>query len=657
MRVRWLAIVVALGAICFPGPGVQAAGGTFKLDDLARMVRVEDAQISPDGKQIVVLVEHPDLKKDTYRGELVLVDVASGSRRTLTQDRDEVGSARWSPDGMQLAFTAPQGEGKDAKDQVWLLPMNGGEARPLTKAPNGVEEYAWRPDGKAIAYLTPDDPSWKKAAQSHHDLFVVGDNDFLAQKPPVSSHIWLQNLDGGKPQRLTHGSWSVVGNLSWSADGKYLAFDRLPDAYQGHFLHGRSAVLDMASRQISIIGNAWTGNPIFARRSNALAYFTGKNGSLAVQNQPMVADGPRAGVPFAADLDRDVQWMAWMPQPDALALSAADRLARALWIASRSGALRRIDLGDVEFGGGSVANDGAIAFTGSSARDPGELYYLAPGASSAKRLTDYNAWVAQLLLGESREFTWHNGGFEEDGVVTYPTGYVKGRRYPLALEIHGGPTQASSSAGFDPIAQELAAHGFVVLQPNYRGSDNLGFKYAEAMIGPRVYIGAGSDVAAGTRALEATGIIDTSRVGVSGWSGGGWMTSWMITNYPNMWKAAMSGAAVDDCVLQYSLEDVTDYLPALFGGLTPWSSEGMAAYRKNSPISYAGNVRAATLILSDTGDYRVPEPEAYEFYKALRDMHRTVEFVAIPAYGHFPRDPVRYIDTLKRWTGWLETHV
>jgi dipeptidyl aminopeptidase/acylaminoacyl peptidase len=657
MRVRSLAVVFGIMAICSPVCGARAAAKTFTLDDISRIVRVEDAQISPDGKKIVVVVEHADLKKDAYNGELVLVDAASGARRTLTQDRDEVGSPRWSPDGAQLAFTAPQGEGKDAHDQVWVLPMDGGEARAVTKAPNGVEEYAWRPDGKAIAYLTPDDPSWKKAAQHHHDLFVVGDNDFLTQKPPVSSHIWLQPLDGGKAQRLTHGSWSVAGNLSWSADGKQIAFDRLPDAYGGHFLHGRAAVLDLASKQITLIGNTWTGNPVFARNGDALVYFTGKNGSLAVQNQLMLADGPHAGSPLASQLDRDVQWMAWIPGSDALALSAADHLSRDLWIAPRGGALRRIDLGGVEFGGGSVANDGAIAFTGSSARDPGELYYLGPGGSSPKRLTDYNAWVADLPLGETREFAWSHDGFDEDGVLTYPVGYVKGKRYPLALEIHGGPTQAASDAGFDPIAQELAAHGFVVLQPNYRGSDNLGFTYADAMIGPRVYIGAGSDVAAGTRALEATGIIDTSRVGVSGWSGGGWMTSWMITNYPNLWKAAVSGAAVDDCVLQYSLEDVTDYLPALFGGLTPWNAAGMAAYRKNSPISYAGNVRAATLILSDTGDYRVPEPEAYEFFKALRDMHRTVEFVAIPAYGHFPRDPVRYIDTLKRWTGWLEAHV
>jgi dipeptidyl aminopeptidase/acylaminoacyl peptidase len=383
----------------------------------------------------------------------------------------------------------------------------------------------------------------------------------------------------------------------------------------------------------------------------------GKDGSSAVQSELVLTNGfgSMQHTVIAPAVDRDVQWFAWMPD-GRIAFSAANRIGDDLWIASRSGAIRSVDLGGVDFGGGSVARDGAIAFTGATSSDPGELYYLAPGATMPKRLTSYNTWISDLQLGPTREFTWRNDGFDEDGVLTYPVAYVQGKKYPLALVIHGGPTQAASTAAFSPLVQDLAAHGYIVLQPNYRGSDNLGFRYADAMIGPKVYIGAGSDVAAGVRALEATGSVDSSRVGVSGWSGGGWMTSWLITNYPSMWKAAVSGAAVDDCVLQYSLEDVTDYLPALFGGLTPWNPDGMAAYRKNSPITYVGNVKAATLILSDTGDYRVPEPEAYEFFKALRDQHKTVEFVAIPAYGHFPTDPVRSIDTYKRWAGWLETH-
>jgi dipeptidyl aminopeptidase/acylaminoacyl peptidase len=662
-----------LALLCFSALLLAAAPQKpFSLDDAARIVSLSGAQISPDGKKIAVVVSRPDLKSDKNRSQLALVDVASGAMRVLTPTRDEVDAPQWSQDGSQLAFIAPLGEGKDAKPQVWVLPMDGGEARVVTNAENGVDDYSLRPDGKAIAYITRDTPADKKALDEHHDLFVVGDQDFLSHAAPVPLHLWFKELsESAKPRRLNSGRTTDSGPISWSADGKLVAFERGPDPYSpAHFLHDRAVVIDVASGREQAVGTGYNSDATFAPSGSMLAYGVGKNGSSAVQTQLVVSQGASgAAHPLAPEVDRDAQWHAWMPDAKAIAFSAANGTSRDLWIARLDGAVKQIDLGDAQFEDGSVAKDGAIAFVGSSPDDPSELYYLAPGTHALKQLTSENAWIAkERTLGKTVEFKWTNDGFQEDGVLTYPVGFrqaqpdksqaqpdkTQAQRYPLALVIHGGPTQASSSVGFSSLVQDLANHGMFVLQPNYRGSDNLGFTYADAMIGPEVYVGAGRDVAAGTRALEATGMIDTSRVGVSGWSGGGWMTSWLITNYPDMWKAAVSGAAVDDAVVQYSLEDVTDYLPALFGGLTPWKGNGLAAYKRNSPITYVRNVRTPTLILTDTGDYRVPEPEAFEFYKALRDMGKTVQLVAIPAYGHFPSDPVRRIDTYKRWAGWLE---
>jgi dipeptidyl aminopeptidase/acylaminoacyl peptidase len=631
------------------------------LDDVRNIVSLSDAQIAPDGKKIAVVVSRVDLKGDKSPSKLELVDIATGASRVLTPTREKIGSPQWSQDGAQLAFVAPSGEGKDAKPQVWILPMGGGEARAVTSAENGVEDYSLRPDGKAVAYITEDTRRDKKARDQHHDLFVVGDNDYLSQSAPVPSHLWTQEIsEHAKPQRLTSGRATEMGPLSWSSNGRLIAFERGPDAYgMAHFLHDRAVVVDVESRAQQALGASYNTNATFAPSGSQIAYLIGKNGSSAVQNELVAATDPSARAhPVAPELDRDVQWFAWMPHANALALSAANGTNFDLWIAALGEGPKRVDLGDAQFQGGSIAGDGGIAFVGSSSEDPSELYYLAPGTHAVKKLTDENGWIAKdRTVGATREFRWTNEGFDEDGALTSPVGYQSGRKYPLALVIHGGPTQASSSVGFSSLVQELANHGMFVLQPNYRGSDNLGFKYAYAMIGPEVYVGAGRDVVAGVKALEATGMIDSSRVGVSGWSGGGWMTSWLITNYPRMWIAAMSGAAVDDCVVQYSLEDITDYLPTLFGGLTPWRGNGMAAYKRNSPITYVANVRTPTLILSDTSDYRVPEPEAYEFYKALRDQGKTVQFVAIPAYGHFPSDPVRRIDTYKRWAGWLEKYL
>jgi dipeptidyl aminopeptidase/acylaminoacyl peptidase len=310
----------------------------------------------------------------------------------------------------------------------------------------------------------------------------------------------------------------------------------------------------------------------------------------------------------------------------------------------------------MDFGGGTVAQNGAVAFVASRARHPGELFYLPPNLSNPRELTDYNAPIARLDLAPSTEFTWHNDGFTEDGVLTYPLGYVRGRKYPLALVIHGGPTDGASTVSFSALNQILAAAGFFVLQPNYRGSDNLGYKYATAIIGSRPIVGVGSDVYAGTKALLATGMIDSSRVGASGWSAGGWTTSWLITHYP-LYKAAVTGAAIDDAAMQATFSQINDYAPILFGGLTPWSSRGMQVYRQNSPVTFAKNVTAATLILSDTNDPRVPTPQSYEFFEALRAYGKNVEFIAIPAYGHHPADPDRNKAIDQVWANWLMEHL
>ena len=219
-------------------------------------------------------------------------------------------------------------------------------------------------------------------------------------------------------------------------------------------------------------------------------------------------------------------------------MSADDRVIHGLWRVSNDGRSKRFDLGELNFEGGSVAADGAIAFIGNSAKRPSELYYLGPSASTPKPLTSYNDSIANLDLAPSRELTWHNDGFDEDGVLTYPIGYESGKKYPLVLVIHGGPTIGASIMSFSPLVQVLAAHGFFVLQPNYRASDNLGYAYADAIVGENPSFGAGSDCYAAARAAIATGMIDPSRVGASGWSAGGWMTSWLLTHY-DLFKAQL----------------------------------------------------------------------------------------------------------------------
>jgi dipeptidyl aminopeptidase/acylaminoacyl peptidase len=630
-----------------------ALAAVFTFDDYFKIVSVSDPQISPDGKQAVIVVGHVDEKKDRTLHELVLVNTATGEQRVITHDRDDASSPRWSPGGDRLAFIDVAGSGDAAQAQVWVMPMNGGDARPVTTARNGVETYAWRPDGKAIAYSSPDTPTNEAEIERHDDLFQVVDDSFATRAAPVPSHLWLQML-GGNAERLTEGTFSVYPDqLSWSSDGRYIAFDRQQFAGFDGIFHSHAAVLDVSGKQITELDDRWSWLSVFSPRGDRVAYSVSRQGPPAIFNDLGIASAGGTRIKNAAPaLDRDVDFIAWQPGGDGLLVAANDRVTHALWRVSSNGKAERLDLGDLNFESGSVAGDGAVAFVGNDARRPSELYYLAPGASAPKRLTSYNDFIANLDLAPSRELTWHNDGFEEDGVLTYPVGYQSGRKYPLVLVIHGGPTIGASTTSFNSLVQILAARGFFVLQPNYRASDNFGFAYADAIVGENPSFGAGSDCYAAARAAIATGMIDPARVGVSGWSAGGWMTSWLITHY-DLFKAAVTGAAVDDTVMQATLSQINTYMPVLFGGLTPWSPRGMEAYRRNSPVTYAQDAKGPTLILSDTTDPRAPTPQAYEFYAALRGYGKTVQFVAIPAVGHHPSDPIRNRAIDRVWVDWF----
>lgn len=634
-----------------------ATARPFSFDEYDRIVGVSDARISPDGKSILIVVGHVDAEKDRTLRELVVVDAGTGARRTITTGTNRASDPQWSPDGSEISYVAAAGKGEDAVAQVFVMPASGGAAHPVTHSKYGVEEYAWRPDGKAIAYLTPDAPPNEADVKRHEDLFHVGDDSYLTHAPPTSTHLWVQTLDGSGAQRITQGSWSIYPDaLSWSASGKQIAFEREPSGRYDAVVQLRTAIVDVATKRVTVLGKRWSWMSAFAPRGNRVA-FSQARGLPLIHNDLTVTQLGGATIGNAApSLDRDVDFITWLPDGKSLLVGADDRVTHALWKIDADGGVRRIALHGVLFGGGTVANNGAVAFVGSTPAHPDELYYLDPSLGRLKRLTNYNDAIAALHLAPTREFTWHNDGFLEDGALTYPLGYVRGKKYPLALVIHGGPTDGASTASFSPLAQVLAAHGFFVLQPNYRGSDNLGFRYAQAIVGDNPAFGAGSDCYAGARALIATGMIDPARVGVSGWSAGGWMTSWLITHYP-LFKAGVTGAAIDDVILQATLSEIDSYMPILFGGLTPWSPKGHAAYVRNSPLTYAQNDNAATLILSDTTDPRAPTPQAYEFFSKLRAYGKNVQFMAAPAYGHHPSDPDRNRAIDKTWAAWLIDHL
>jgi dipeptidyl aminopeptidase/acylaminoacyl peptidase len=639
----------------------------FGIDRLGQLVRVADPQISPDGKSIVAVVSRPNYDDNRYDADLVLIDVATRKQRVLTHDRRGVSFPRWSPNGDRLAFLATVG----TSAQVFVMSMSGGDPAQATKVPAGVQQFTWRPDGEALAFAATDEAPKKTGEERHNDVFEVGNNDFLTTSAPRPTHLWLVPAAGGEPRRLTSGTWTLpvshppsspASPIEWSPDGKSIAFVKVVDPYSGNADQSSIQILDVASGSArAVTGRSrHEGYPLFSPNGSQLVYWFPRDGqSKNVNEINLVRVSGGEGASITRAIDRNITRSIWMPDGKSLLVGGNDGTGTGLWIQPVDGPARRIPLGKIAVAGSfwmdiSVASTGEMAFAGSEPLHPPEVYYLPSASGPVKRLTDFNQAVAALELGKTETVEWDGpNGFRDDGVVTYPPDFAPGRKYPLVLYVHGGPRSASKES-FSSRAQLLAAKGWVIFEPNYRGSDNLGNAYQSAIWNDSGE-GPGRDVMSGVELLKKRGFVDESRMAVSGWSYGGYMTTWLLGHFP-VWKAAIAGAAVTDLLDQYNLGDANVRRAAALGG-SPYLDNRMAAYIEQSPITNAGKIRAPTLILSDTGDYRVTVTQSYKLYHLLKDNGVTTQFFAYPVRGHSPVDPVRQRDVDRRWIDWLEKYL
>ena len=651
--------------------GVRGQARRIQLADFGKAVSVSDPQISPDGKSIVYVLSRMNMEQDRNDRDLVLHEIATAASRALTHDRKDVGSPRWSPAGDRIAFLAAVGPAKEEKAQIFVLSMSGGDALKITDAPSGVEQFAWRPISGEIAYVTADDPENKKDIEKHLDAFEIGDNGYLETKAPAPSHIWLVAADGGKPRRLTSGSWSLPkvlppsspsSPISWSPDGKLLAFTRQEDPHSGDSDRRTVQILNVDTGETrKLTGHEkYEGFGLFSPDGSQVAYWYPRDGDRANENEIFVtAASGGDGQDATRAIDRNILRAIWRPDGKSLLVGGHDGAQVGLWLLPLGGAAKKLPLGDVSpswsfWVDATVGRNGGIAFAGSTPNQPSELYYMASPNDAPIRLTNNNQEIAALALGRTERFEWQGPDkFHEDGVLIYPPGFQKGKKYPLVLIIHGGP-RAATTTQYSFLPQFVAAQDCVVFEPNYRGSENLGNAYTHA-IWNDAGDGPGRDVMAGIDAVKKLGFVDETRIAVSGWSYGGYMTTWLIGHY-QIWKVAVAGAAVTNMYDQYNLADFNVTERYIFNG-SPYVGDNVKAYREQSPITYAAQMKTPTLILSDTGDFRVTVTQSYELFHALKDNGVPVRFFAYPVGGHFPNDPVRQADVYRRWTEWLVDHL
>ncbi len=666
MRLVHAALVASSLAALSP----QAVADTVTMRDLARVVKLSDPQIAPDGRSVALVEQRADLGDDEFRTELVLVDVGTHALRALTHDRHHAGAPRWSPDGDRLAFMAPD---TNKKLQLFVLPMSGGDALQVTHLKDGIDQFAWSPDGRQFAFAATDPAPERHGEDKYRTAFSVGDDDVTTREKPRSSHVWLIAADGtGTARRLTSGGWSLPVSLppgppssplKWTPDGKSLVIVRQETPSSGDEYLSRVQVLDVATGTIRDLTGEKTleGYPNVSPDGSTIAYWRARDGKAWQFQDGFVASesgGPGRDVTLA--LDKNIYGTWWMADGRSLLVGANEATTVGLWLQPVDGGhARRLDLGAVMPASGfwvdaAVGRHDQIAFVGQTGRDPYELYWMDRPDAKPVALTDQNASLGSLTLGRSETFRWTGpGGRTLDGVLTTPPGAAAGRPLPLVLVIHGGPNSASRDR-FNVFSQALASHGWLVFEPNYRGGDNADNAFY-ASIYKDAGQGPGEDVMSGVKALGDQGLADPAHMAVSGWSYGGYMTSWLIGHY-HVWRAAVAGAAITDWGQMYDLSDGNVSTAFQVGG-SPYVGNNLLSYEAQSPDTSFQQVRTPTLVLCDVGDYRVPITQSYRLFHALKDNGVETEFYAYPVGGHFPSDPVRQIDVQTRWIDWIATHM
>lgn len=646
-----LATCVALLALVVGLPAEQAtASRRFTVETTSLVKRVAEPQFSPDGGSIAVLVATPNLDENRHAASIHRVEIADGRMRLLVDGAKHVGvsSPRWAPNGEQIAFLASAPTRGDHKPQIFTVSSQGGAPTQMTSAPNGVQQFAWSPDSRTFGFATADVPEPKEGYQRWNQSFDVQPNFHLFMTAPVPpTHVWMVPAAGGESQRLTSGPWTVPvarppgppsSRMTWTPDGTAIVFSRTGGI-------GLQAV-NVADGVMRSLGPGGGNHPQFSPAGDQVAYLSGTGASVATVGSQ--------GRQLTQALDRRIHRVLWMPDGESLIVGGNDTERVSLWQQPLEGAARKLDTGGVSphssfFVDMAVSSTGGIAFAGTSPSRPPELYYMASPTSPVRRLTEVNAEIAAMDLGKAEMLTYTFEKFDQNGVLIYPPGFDPAKKYPLVLVIHGGPA-AASLLTFDARAQVLAANGWLVFSPNYRGSDNLGRAFQRA-ISNDAGAGPGRDVMAGIEVIKQKGIVDETRMGVSGWSYGGYMTTWMLGNYPDVWRAAVTGASVTDRLDQQNFSDGA-------GRGNAWiNPEVMERERAQSPITYAGQIKAPTLILSNTGDYRVPITQSYKLFHALRAKGVTTRFVAYPINLHNAPDPVHQRDVLERWVGWFERYL
>ncbi len=652
-----LVIFAAIASFALAGFGQTAWSPEMQVKTRA----VGSPRISPDSKRVVYTINEAVMTADKseFVTQVWMATVDGKENYQATFGDKSSTNPKWSPDGNSIAFTSNR---KDNKSNLYVLRLLGGEAEPMTDVKSGVGEFEWSPDGKFIAYTMTDPKAEdeEKNDKGRNDFRWIDENIKLARLYVIPV---VKDANGKRePKKLTAENRHVTG-FDWSPDSSRIVVSHVKSPVANDWPSADVAIVEVATARLTPFAST-----IAAETSPAYSP-DGKWIAITVSDLPVrwaqsnnivvypVAGGVARKMPLSHDGQPNV--VAWSADSSKIYFSEAKGVGTALYAADVvASSVAELQYEDAVAGAVSTNKDCSMfAFVRQTSDRPPEAFVVRSGDTSPTQISRANADLAAMPVGKTEVVKWKSSdGRDIEGLLTYPVGYTPGTKVPLILNVHGGPAGVFQHSyvggrGSYPIAT-FASRGYAVLRPNPRGSSGYGTEFRRANIkdwGGMDY----QDLMTGVDKVIAMGVAEESRLGVMGWSYGGYMTSTIITK-TKRFKAASAGAPVTNLMSFNGTADIPAFVPDYFGGEF-WNDP--AAYAKHSAMFNIKNAATPTLIQHGEADVRVPISQGYELYNALKAQGVPTRMIVLPRQPHGPNEPKMQIAAMQSNLDWFDKYL
>jgi len=632
-------------------------------DQCLKMKNVSAVIPSPDGSKVVYTVREAIMTDDRseYVNQVWVCNADGSNYVQLTKGDKNSSNPRWSPDGKWIAFTSS----RDGKNNLYLLSTMGGEAEKITDVKSGVGSFDWSRDGNMIAFLMID------AASDKEEKSKKAKNDWYFMDEEVKQNrlfvLWLNEKDTSdkrKQKQVVKENYNINA-FDWSADGKSIAYSHGKTPEVNDNIYSDVSLVEIESGNIKKIAATAAGesNPSFSPDGSMIAYLGTEDpvdwaGPRFVKIYT-VADGKSWRLKASPDENGGI--VGWTADGKNILWSEANKTLNSIYVLSVDGkSVTELTKGTKDLIGGVSLNNRStyLGFVLQNTDKFPEAYISSVDNFAPLKITSINADNANKPLPKTEIIKWKGAdGKEIEGLLTYPIDYKPGTKVPLILNIHGGPagvfqqTCVAANGGSYPIAA-FAELGYAVLRPNPRGSSGYGTDFRTANRGDwggKDFI----DLMAGVDQVIKIGVADENKMGVMGWSYGGFMSSWVV-GHTDRFKAASIGAPVVDLSFQNLTDDIEGFLPSYFKS-DPWNDWSL--YDKHSPLRFVQNVKTPVMLQHCEGDQRVPIGNGIMFYNALRRRNVPVRMLAMPRQAHGPVEPTMILKTMQTNLEWFEKYI